>query len=172
MQNNYQTQQQSRKGLSQIISGAICSLVGVICLIGGIINNNSLESQLSSLFNSNDSKPGNIYIIIGSILLLTGVIILIIGIYQFTQNKPFNSTQIVNTPFDYDLALSRANELREKGLISDEEYNSKLVQLNLKSNHNHQISNLKSQLIFCSYCGAKISSDSKFCKQCGKELEN
>lgn len=172
MQNNYQSHQQSRRGLPQIICGAICSLVGVICLIGGIINNNSLESQLSSMFNSKAVKPGTIFIIIGSILLAIGVIILIIGIYQFTQNKSFNSIQTINTPFDYDLALSRANELREKGLISDEEYNSKLVQLKKRVNYKSQYATKESESKYCSHCGAELSLNCKFCKNCGMELEN
>lgn len=28
---------------------------------------------------------------------------------------------------------------------------------------------LSGEVIFCKYCGAEIDSDSKFCKQCGKE---
>lgn len=172
MQNNYQTHQQSRRGLLKIISGAICSLVGVICLIGGIINNNSLESQLSSMFNSKAVKPGTIFIIIGSVLLAIGVIILIVGIYQFTQNKPFNSMQTINTPFDYDLALSRANELREKGLISEEEYNAKLIQLKKRVNYKGQCATKESESKYCTHCGAILPLNCKFCKNCGMELEN
>ena len=68
------------------ISGAVSMLVGVIILIIGINQNNSLRAQLARDFNdfigetSINGSPGTIWIVVGIILLIFGMVLLAYGL--------------------------------------------------------------------------------------------
>jgi hypothetical protein len=59
------------KTMEYIISGVIITIAGICSIIYGRDQNNTLVSQLSSLFDSGSKNPGTFYIILG----VSGVII-------------------------------------------------------------------------------------------------
>ena len=48
-----------------LICGVIGAIVGIVLLIVGISQNNSIEAQLSNIFSGGGGNPGTVWIIIG-----------------------------------------------------------------------------------------------------------
>ena len=92
--------------------------------------------------------------------------------------------------------LSNFYDLKEKGIISDEEFETKkdyllkssdisieplstdsplikeILENNIPQNNNLlDESEFSNQFKYCTYCGAKLSIDSNFCSECGKPSE-
>ena len=65
------------KKTSLISIGA--AILGLILLIVGISQNNSLEAQLASLFGSGKVNPGTPWIVIGIILILGAAVLFVIN---------------------------------------------------------------------------------------------
>lgn len=56
-------------------TGGILLVGGVVSIVIGFIRNNSIEAQLSNLFSSWSTNPGNISIVIGIAAILVGAIL-------------------------------------------------------------------------------------------------
>lgn len=61
------------------ILGIILAIAGAGSLIYGILQNNSVEAQLSSLFSSGSVDPGTLWIIVGVIAAVIGIVLLVAG---------------------------------------------------------------------------------------------
>ena len=61
------------------ILGIILTLLGVGSLVFGLMQNNSLEAQFTSLLSSGSVDPGTIWIIAGAIAVILGLVLIILG---------------------------------------------------------------------------------------------
>lgn len=82
------------------------------------------------------------------------------------RNTTSNNNDDENADVD---RLLRAAELNERGLLSDEEFNDIKSKL-LKKENETVNNNEESKVNFCPSCGAEITSDYKFCVNCGHKL--
>ena len=94
--------------------------------------------------------------------------------YKGIQHK--SQTQIISQPIQQEIPQNTKNpsseadellkiaELYEKGLLTEEEFNSFKQKLLGNS--------VESSAKFCGNCGAKVSPDSKFCTECGTQINN
>lgn len=60
-----------------LIGGAIAALVGVILLIVGIIQNNSLEGMLYAALGA--TPPGTGWVVVGIILMIVGIGLVVVN---------------------------------------------------------------------------------------------
>lgn len=163
--------QNNKAGIIWLAIGLVSLVVGLICLIVGISQNNSLESQMSSYFKNGTTNPGTPLIVVGVIFLVAGVAMAIAGIYMTLYKKPSYISKPVNGQFNYNESLKRADELREKGLITEAEYSEKLAKINTMNNEDNLSQNQHTETKYCSFCGEKIPVNSTFCSRCGNKLE-
>ena len=61
------------------ILGIILTLLGVGSLVFGLMQNNSLEAQFTSLLSSGSVDPGTIWIIAGAVAVILGLVLIILG---------------------------------------------------------------------------------------------
>jgi len=61
------------------VLGIILAIFGLGSCIYGIVQNNSMDAQLSSIFSSGRVNPGTIFIIIGAALAVIGILFWIKG---------------------------------------------------------------------------------------------
>ncbi len=61
------------------ILGIILTLLGVGSLVFGLMQNNSLEAQFTSLLSSGSVDPGTIWIIVGAVAVILGLVLIILG---------------------------------------------------------------------------------------------
>lgn len=66
------------------VLGIVCIVLGGIAAVFGYMQNNSLESQLSSLFTSGAINPGTPFIVIGIVAVILGVVLCVLG----SRKKP------------------------------------------------------------------------------------
>ena len=61
------------------ILGIILIVAGAVSVLYGIMQNNSLEAQLTSLFSSGKTNPGTIWIVIGIIAVVVGIVLMVLN---------------------------------------------------------------------------------------------
>lgn len=93
--------------------------------------------------------------------------------YKEIQHK--SQTQVISQPIQQEIPQNTKNpssdadellkyvELYEKGLLTEEEFNSFKQKLLGNS--------VESSAKFCGNCGAKVSPDSKFCTECRTQIK-
>jgi len=73
------------------------------------------------------------------------------------------NAQNIETSMSNADELLKYAELYEKGLLTEEEFNSlkqKLIGTQVRSSNK-----------YCGNCGAEVSQDSKFCTECGTQIK-
>ena len=91
-----------------IFLGVIFVVSGIASIIYGVNQNNSLSSQLSSLFKSGSTNPGTIYIILGVVIIAIG---LTIGYIGYTKNSK------IITDYNTKKCPFCANELKKEAIV-------------------------------------------------------
>ena len=76
--------------------GILFILAGAGGIVYGVMQNNDVEAQMTSLFSEGQTDPGTIYIIIGAAAVLLGLIFIIIGVAGRGRKSP--NTVYVYTP--------------------------------------------------------------------------
>ncbi len=66
------------------VLGIVCIVLGGIAAVFGYVQNNSLSSQLTSLFSSGSLNPGTPFIVIGLVAIVLGVVLCVLG----SRKKP------------------------------------------------------------------------------------
>ena len=61
------------------ILGIILIVAGAASIVYGIIQNNSLAAQLTSLFSGGSGNPGTKWIIIGVIAVVAGIVLMVLN---------------------------------------------------------------------------------------------
>lgn len=63
-----------------VIIGIILIVLGAGGSIYGIIQNNSIEAQMKSLFENGSIDPGTVFIVGGAVIAVIGIVVLIKGL--------------------------------------------------------------------------------------------
>ncbi len=139
-----------------IIIGIILIVLGGASWVYGSSVNNDMDIQLESFFNNGNTGTGDNFVIIGIILLVIGFILVIAGIAKYLMSQNKNNT---------DSRAKTLDDLRAKGLISQEDYNARVTTRSQvdTTEKNYVKSNFK----YCKHCGMKLDGDSLFCPKCG-----
>lgn len=61
------------------VFGVILAILGAGSCIYGIVQNNSMDAQLSSIFSSGRANPGTIFILVGAVFSAIGIFLWIKG---------------------------------------------------------------------------------------------
>ena len=93
---------------------------------------------------------------------------LIIGIILFATSG--YSQTIYTTQPNY-ISMTHIEQLRKQGLITQDEYNAKLQQINDANKIENTYFQQADKFKFCTQCGTKVSIQDTFCQKCGKRLE-
>lgn len=59
--------------------GIILLIAGLGSTIYGVIQNNSIEAQLTSLFSSGSTNPGTVFLIVGIAAAVIGVVLIVVS---------------------------------------------------------------------------------------------
>ena len=91
------------------VFGIILIILGFVCFGVGMEQNNDMEAQLESFFESGRTNPGDTLIIIGIALVVLGIIFLIIGLVSKNKkhpvNPPYYYNNLNNPPVNYTNAI-------------------------------------------------------------------
>lgn len=164
------------------ITGIILLVVGVAGCIYGYSLNNSLEAQLSSLFEYGYSDPGTIFIIIGAVCAVLGVVFIIAGL---TKKKDTTEYVLVcsacgadNVSTDKDCKKCRdcKGNLVYSGFTKTEwfslEKDERMIIRDRIVKKEQPKTKSASSSKPCSECGREISVNAKFCPYCGHVSSN
>jgi RNA polymerase subunit RPABC4/transcription elongation factor Spt4 len=142
------------------IPGIILVIAGLISVFYGNNQNNSLEAQINSFFESGSKNPGTIFIILGVIGIIIGIVLIIrekmagTGNYgNFGQKKTYNT----NTN---DKRCRSCNKVYSGSFSACPHCGSSLYE------ETNQIANSGDSWI-CKKCGEKNPTTSSSCKSCG-----
>jgi hypothetical protein len=95
--------------MTLIILGVIFIVSGAGLIIHGIDLNNNIAAQLSNLFRTGYTNPGNNYIIFGIVVIIIGLVVVIVGYGKNEELTIFNNN-IRKCPFC-------ANEINFEAII-------------------------------------------------------
>ncbi len=62
-----------------LVIGILLVLAGAGSTIFGIVQNNDLERQMESIFESGTANPGTVWIVVGAVALVVGIILLVVN---------------------------------------------------------------------------------------------
>ncbi len=153
--------------MGMIVLGIIFMIGGAISFIYGSSMNNSYEAQWNSFFNSGTKDPGSMFTLIGAFAVILGVIFVVIGIVIYNNKKGKyvkNNGYMNQFENKNNNRINQLIELKNKGLITEGEFNQKLQSLT-----NYVPAQTKNS--FCTSCGAEIRESDLFCPRCGKKAE-
>lgn len=119
--------------------GAVATLIGGSITIYGQQNYDRCDGMRRALEDIARNSPGyqswnsqcedyRIVIIVGAIILVVGIIILLGGLFSPESNETVVGKPATPDPepkAEAPTRISKLNELRDKGLITEEEYNKK-----------------------------------------------
>ena len=105
------------------------------------------------------SFPAVVYFIFGTFLLRLAVVGLSIAIAVFSFLRPKHNNEVVSS--QQYVQISPQNKLDDSTCKSENvSINSELVQEHEEDN----------RFMYCTHCGKRIKTDSKFCMYCGKSV--
>lgn len=61
-----------------LMIGILLMLAGAGSTIFGIVQNNDLERQMESIFESGTANPGTVWIVVGAVALIAGIVLVIV----------------------------------------------------------------------------------------------
>lgn len=76
-----------------IIAGIVLIIVGTVSIVYGVLQNDSIEVQLESIWESGTKDPGNLWIIIGAAIAILGIVLLIVGLTKRNRTDRAISTK-------------------------------------------------------------------------------
>ena len=79
-----------------ILFGVILIVSGIVSIIYGVNQNNSLAAQLSSVFSRGSTDPGTIYIVLGVIGIIAGLIMVYIDYNNKNTSNHYNRRNTSN----------------------------------------------------------------------------
>lgn len=141
-----------------IATGIIFIIIGGIILGYGTNVNNNMDIQLDSFFSNGTTNTGDSFVIIGTILIIVGAIFLITGIIKNIQQ---NKLSTINSMLNRNSYNNVLNDLRNKNLITQEEYENKI-----RNNNPKDIQRV------CFFCKSDLSENEIYCHSCGKKQPN
>ena len=69
-----------------IICGIILLIAGIASAVHGNTLNNSVASQLQSVFSSGQANPGNVWLYLGIAAAVVGLVLFIAGLIKANKN--------------------------------------------------------------------------------------
>lgn len=137
-----------------IAVGIVFIILGGISVFYGNQLNNNMEVKLDEFFSKGTTNPGEGFVIIGIIALIVGGIFLIAGLIRILIKSKNSNTTPVTQKAKQSVKINTLNELKNKGLITQEDYDAEISKL----------TNIK---VYCRNCGTAIDNSSSFCPNCG-----
>ena len=178
-----------------IAAGIVLMIAGVASIIYGVAQNDSMEAQFESIFNSGTKDPGNMWIIIGAVAAILGLVMLIAGLTkQKSADKgtspkayrecgtPANKETIVKpvrtcpkckAEQEEDAAFCRlcGTSLTESKTVPEARSAATPVSTPVSSSWSGSAKDKGDRNAICPHCGARQSSGNTNCKYCGTPMQ-